>query len=53
MRRVQAERDRFVGFVLDKVEDIAPAERLRGHARFTGPGRCRWTGIPPYRPAAS
>ena len=39
MRRVQAERDRFVGFVLDKVEDIAPAERLRGHARFTGPGR--------------
>ncbi|HTN66917.1 MAG TPA: dihydrolipoyl dehydrogenase [Burkholderiaceae bacterium] len=34
MARVQAERDRFVGFVLDGVEQIPPAERLRGQARF-------------------
>jgi len=34
MARVRAERDRFVGFVLDQVERIPAAERLRGHARF-------------------
>lgn len=44
MRRVQAERDRFVGFVLDKVEDIPPAARLRGHARFVSPGSLRIDG---------
>lgn len=36
MARVRAERDRFVGFVLDGIEDIPSAERLRGHARFIG-----------------
>ena len=34
MARVRAERDRFVGFVLDGVERIPEALRLRGHARF-------------------
>lgn len=34
MARVRRERDRFVGFVLDDVNDIPDAERLRGHARF-------------------
>jgi dihydrolipoamide dehydrogenase len=37
MERVRRERDRFVGFVLDSVELIPAAERLRGHARFAGP----------------
>lgn len=37
MRRVRAERDRFVGFVVDAVEDWPPAHRLKGHARFVGP----------------
>ena len=34
MARVRAERDRFVEFVLDGVEQIAAADRLHGHARF-------------------
>ncbi|MBV8633513.1 MAG: dihydrolipoyl dehydrogenase [Burkholderiaceae bacterium] len=34
MARVRAERDRFVGFVLEGVERIPESERLRGHARF-------------------
>lgn len=34
MDRVRRERDRFVGFVLRDVENIPPAHRLRGHARF-------------------
>ncbi|MEC5215294.1 dihydrolipoamide dehydrogenase [Actimicrobium sp. GrIS 1.19] len=37
MARVRSERDRFVGFVLESVEQIAPAERLWGSARFLGP----------------
>jgi dihydrolipoamide dehydrogenase len=37
MERVRRERDRFVGFVLDGVERIPPEDKLRGHARFTGP----------------
>ena len=36
MARVQRERDRFVGFVLDAVDRIPPADRLVGKARFTG-----------------
>ena len=36
MARVQRERDRFVGFVIDSVDSIADADKLRGHARFTG-----------------
>lgn len=38
MQRVRSERDRFVGFVLDTVNDWPEATRLAGHARFTGPG---------------
>lgn len=37
LERVRAERDRFVGFVLESVEAIPAAQRLRGHARFVGP----------------
>ncbi|MEO1092316.1 MAG: dihydrolipoyl dehydrogenase [Pseudomonadota bacterium] len=34
MRRVRAERDRFVGFVIEAVEGWPEAHRLFGHARF-------------------
>ena len=37
MARVRSERDRFVGFVLESVEHIPADDKLRGHARFTGP----------------
>jgi len=35
MARVKRERDRFVGFVLDGVEAIPVADRIRGFARFS------------------
>lgn len=34
MQRVKGERDRFVGFVVDDVEDWPEAHRVKGHARF-------------------
>lgn len=37
MERVRRERDRFVGFVLEGVERIPLEDKVRGHARFTGP----------------
>lgn len=37
MERVRRERDRFVGFVLEGVESWPEEDKLRGHARFTGP----------------
>jgi dihydrolipoamide dehydrogenase len=37
MERVRRERDRFVGFVLEGVDHIPADDKLRGHARFTGP----------------
>ena len=37
MERVRRERDRFVGFVLEGVDNIPAEDKLRGHARFTGP----------------
>ena len=37
MARVRAERDRFVGFVLDGVAQIDAADRLLGSARFIAP----------------
>ncbi|QJE00139.1 dihydrolipoyl dehydrogenase [Massilia forsythiae] len=37
MERVRRERDRFVGFVLEGVDSIPAGDKLRGHARFTGP----------------
>jgi dihydrolipoamide dehydrogenase len=36
MARVKRERDRFVGFVLESVDAIPAADRIRGHARFVG-----------------
>ena len=37
MRRVRAERDRFVALVLEGLADMPLADRVSGHARFTGP----------------
>lgn len=37
MARVRTERDRFVNFVLEEVDQIPAADRLRGCARFVGP----------------
>jgi dihydrolipoamide dehydrogenase len=37
MDRVRRERDRFVGFVLDTIDNIPAEDRLVGHARFVGP----------------
>ncbi|MDS1141483.1 dihydrolipoyl dehydrogenase [Pusillimonas sp. SM2304] len=34
MERVKSERDRFVGFVLESVESIPAADKVRGYARF-------------------
>lgn len=39
MARVRGERDRFVGFVLDTVDQIPAADKLRGHARFAARDR--------------
>lgn len=41
LARVHRERDRFVGFVLQGVESIPAADRVRGYARFVGPHRLR------------
>ena len=38
MDRVKRERDRFVGFVLDGVENIPAEHKLRGYARFVASG---------------
>jgi dihydrolipoamide dehydrogenase len=37
MERVRRERDRFVGFVLEGVDNIPAQDKVRGHARFTTP----------------
>lgn len=37
MARVRSERDRFVGFVLESVEDIPSEQKITGYARFIGP----------------
>ena len=34
MKRVRSERDRFVGFVLESVENIDQSHHFRGHAQF-------------------
>ena len=66
MARVRRERDRFVGFVLEAVEAIDPADRLKGFARFEDPHTLRLdtgevlraarivvaTGAVPVRPKA-
>lgn len=41
MARVRAERDRFVGFVLDDVQSWPAEHRLIGDARFVAPHRLR------------
>lgn len=41
MARVRAERDRFVGFVLDAIEAIPAGDRLQGRARLVGPNTLR------------
>lgn len=41
MARVQRERDHFVQSVIESVESIPEHLRIRGHARFVGPGRLR------------
>lgn len=37
LERVRTERDRFVGHVLEAVEDIPPEQRVSGSARFVAP----------------
>ena len=37
LERVRAERDRFVGFVVEDTEALPDEQRLIGHARFVGP----------------
>ncbi|MEE9382612.1 MAG: dihydrolipoyl dehydrogenase [Nannocystaceae bacterium] len=37
MHRIQRERDRFVGFVLDAVRAIPEGQKITGYARFVGP----------------
>ena len=44
MGRVQRERDRFVGFVLEGVDTIPDADKVRGHARFVAPHLLRVDG---------
>lgn len=39
MARLRAERDRFVGFVVEDVDGWPDAHKVRGSARFTGPNR--------------
>jgi len=38
MDRVRSERDRFVGFVLESVEDFPSDSRIKGMAKFHSPG---------------
>lgn len=38
MKRVRSERDRFVGFVVDDVENWPSAHKVRGAAKFVSPG---------------
>lgn len=37
LARVRSERDRFVGFVIEGMENIHEADRIRGYARFLDP----------------
>lgn len=38
MHRVRSERDRFVGFVLESVEEFPQESKLKGRAKFHAPG---------------
>lgn len=44
LQRVRAERDRFVSFVLDEVQQIPAEDRITGHARFVAPGEVEVDG---------
>ena len=46
MARVKRERDRFVGFVLQGVDGIPEADRIRGFARFVDPHTLQVEGGP-------
>lgn len=37
MQRVRQERDRFVGFVLESVDEFKPEHKIKGFARFVDP----------------
>ncbi|MBB3222160.1 dihydrolipoyl dehydrogenase [Pseudoduganella umbonata] len=39
MARVRRERDRFVGFVVENIEGLPAADKIRGYARFAAPDR--------------
>ena len=41
MARVKRERDRFVNYAIETVENIPAEHKLRGHAKFTAPGVLR------------
>lgn len=41
MKRVRDERDRFVSFVLEAVDNFPEEHRVRGHARFLSPHRLK------------
>ena len=41
MQRVRSERDRFVGFVVETVDEWPADAKLRGEARFIAPGKLR------------
>lgn len=49
MARIQRERDRFVGFVLDAVDNIPQDHRLVGKARFTSDRSLQVEGGPTVR----
>lgn len=44
MQRVRDERDRFVGFVIDTVDDWPAEAKLHGRAKFIAPGKLKITG---------
>ncbi len=39
MQRVRSERDRFVGFVVETIDDWPDEAKIRGRARFIAPGK--------------
>ncbi|MEP7208970.1 MAG: dihydrolipoyl dehydrogenase [Casimicrobiaceae bacterium] len=49
MARIKRERDRFVGFVIDGVNNIPEKDRLRGHARFVDDRTLELEGGPRIR----
>lgn len=52
MDRVRRERDRFVGFVLERVDAIPADRKLHGRARFTEPGTLEVASVVDGEPLA-